>query len=345
MCTGRGIHTSGRTRCCSRRRGGGIHTPGHGRVPVSTGRPPPGRFCTQCHRLPIHDSNASGRVRRRVVPEARRVGHGWRIRGAGTVVLVDVNLRDAGPRAAVAGLGQGIQLHVAGSGGVPKVHRLAGGVVGPGAVERAECFGVGVGGEGDAPVADVAVAHAVLAGQVGETADVVDLAHVDGDAMGERVIGRVVLGVPIGVVIAVDGFVAVLVGGFPAVDVAVPLGVELVDAVADALTGAQVGGQVDEEDCEGCCCSLQEHDAGRSVSGETSRMRISGEFSTVETICKPRTARWDANNERLFEHRLLRATVKERKATASSANLELGHIIINIDSGSQSIRRWMPRCG
>ena len=168
-------------------------------------------------------------------------------------------------------------MHVAGSGGVPKVHRLAGCIVRPGAVERAEGFGVRVGGEGDAPVADVAVANAVLAGQVGETADVVDLAHVDGDAMGERVIGRVVLGVPIGVVVAVDGFVAVLVGGFPAVDVAVPLGVELVDAVADALTGAEVGGQVDEEDCEGCCCCcLQEHDAGRSVSGETIRMTISG---------------------------------------------------------------------
>ena len=96
--------------------------------------------------------------------------------------------------------------------------------------------------------------------------------------MGERVIGRVVLGVPVGVVVAVDGFVAVLVGGFPAVDVAVPLGVELVDAVADALTGAQVGGQVEEEDCEGCCCSLQEHDAGRSVRGETIRMTISGEL-------------------------------------------------------------------
>lgn len=97
-------------------------------------------------------------------------------------------------------------------------------------------------GEGDAPVADVAVAAAVLPGQICHTAHVVDLSHIDGDAMGEGLIGRVVLGVPEGVVVAVDGFVTVFVGGFPAVDVAVPLWVELVDAFADALAGAEVGG-------------------------------------------------------------------------------------------------------
>ena len=55
--------------------------------------------------------------------------------------------------------------------------------------------------------------------------------------MGEGFVGGVVLGMPVGVVVAVDGFVAVFVFGFPAVDVAVPLRVELVDAVADALAG------------------------------------------------------------------------------------------------------------
>lgn len=183
--------------------------------------------------------------RQRDIPRRRSVCPRRRVSVIGSVVLVDINLRRTRPRTSASRLGQGIQTEIPRGRGEEEVYRLAGCIVFPATVEHAERSFPVVYAQGDAPSADVAVAIAVLPGEVGHAAGVVDLAHVDGDAVGEGGVGGGVPGVPEGVVVAVDGFVAVVAvgaGEFEAVDVAVPLRAELVDTAADALAGAEVGG-------------------------------------------------------------------------------------------------------